>query len=160
MVATCFAHCCTTKILHNVDVYSVSMEDGHVMQEEWHIYAKFNLQGFISNVLCNCLEIQSFIKSSLITFGVPTHGRRTIGKSCSFVTHQGRETSRWLKNSTFATKFFASFHFLASFCRAHAGTLQNHSISPHANTVLNTTVESCTIFHRNLMLCNNLVYEI
>jgi hypothetical protein len=46
-----FAHCDATKILHNVDVYTVLMEDGHAMQEERHIYANFNCQGFVSNVL-------------------------------------------------------------------------------------------------------------
>jgi hypothetical protein len=64
------------------------------------------------------------------------------------------------KNSAFCTKFFANFHFFVYFSRAHAGTLQNHSIPPCANTVLNTTVESSTIFHSNLMLRINLVYEI
>ena len=64
------------------------------------------------------------------------------------------------KNSAFCTNFFANFHFFVSFPRAHARTLQNHSISPHANTVLNNTVESSTIFHSNLMLHINLVYEI
>ena len=46
-----FARCRATEILHNVDVYTVSMEDGHAMQEERHVYANFNRQGFISNVL-------------------------------------------------------------------------------------------------------------
>jgi hypothetical protein len=46
------------------------------------------------------------------------------------------------------------------FSGAHTGTLQNHSISPRANTVLNNTVESSTIFHSNLMLRINWFYEI
>ena len=48
----------------------------------------------------------------------------------------------------------------ASFSRAHAGTLQNHSISPCTTTVQNNTVESSTIFHSNLMLRINWFYEI
>jgi hypothetical protein len=80
---------------------------------------------------------------------------------CTFAIsmHQGREISRWLKNSAFCTNFFANFHFFASFSQAHAGTLQNHIILPHANTVLNNAVESSNIFHSNLMLHINVVYE-
>jgi hypothetical protein len=36
-----------------------------------------------------------------------------------------------------------------SFSWAHAGTLQNHSISPHTNTVQNNAVESSTKFYCN-----------
>jgi hypothetical protein len=45
------------------------------------------------------------------------------------------------KTPHFVLNFFANFHSFASFSQAHAGTLQNHSISPHANTVLNNTVK-------------------
>jgi hypothetical protein len=47
-----------------------------------------------------------------------------------------------------------------SFSRGHAGTLQNHSISPCTTTVWYNTVESSTIFHSNLMLRIFWFYEI
>jgi hypothetical protein len=62
-------------------------------------------------------------------------------------------------NFAFSTNFFANFHFFVSFPRAHARTLKNHSISPHANTVQNNAVESSTKFYCNLMLFINWVYE-
>jgi hypothetical protein len=49
--------------------------------------------------------------------------------------------------------------FFVSFPQAYARTLQNHSISPHANTVQNNAVESSTKFYCNLMLFINWVYE-
>jgi hypothetical protein len=49
--------------------------------------------------------------------------------------------------------------FFVSFPRAHTRTLQNHSISPHVNTVQNNAVESSTRFYCNLMLFINWVYE-
>jgi hypothetical protein len=71
----------------------------------------------------------------------------------------GKANLQMIKNSALCTKFFANFHFF-SFSQAHAWTLQNHSISPCATTVLNNTVESSTIFHSNLMLRINWFYEI
>jgi hypothetical protein len=63
------------------------------------------------------------------------------------------------KTLHFLLIFFANFHFFVSFPQAHARTLQNHSISPHANTVQNNAVESSTKFYGNLMLFINWVYE-
>jgi hypothetical protein len=77
---------------------------------------------------------------------------------CPMAIREGKSPDD--KKLAFCTKFFANFHFFAYFSRAHAGTLQNHSIPPRASTVLNTTVESSTIFYSNLMLRINLVYEI
>jgi hypothetical protein len=64
------------------------------------------------------------------------------------------------KTLHFLLNFLQISTIFASFSRAHAGTLQNHSISPCTTTVRNNTVESSTIFHSNLMLCINWFYEI
>ena len=70
---------------------------------------------------------------------------------------EGKSPDDLKKNSTFCTKFLQISTFLFFF--RDAGTLQNHSISPRTNTVLNNTVESSTIFHSNLMLHINWFYE-
>jgi hypothetical protein len=62
-------------------------------------------------------------------------------------------------NSAFCTNFFQISTFLHLVPELMPELYKNHSISPCANTVLNNTVESSTIFHSNLMLCINLVYE-
>jgi hypothetical protein len=59
------------------------------------------------------------------------------------------------KTLHFLLNFLQISTIFVSFSRAHAGTLQNHSIS-----VQNNTVESSTIFHSNLMLRINWFYEI
>jgi hypothetical protein len=64
------------------------------------------------------------------------------------------------KTPHFLLNFLQISTIFASFSRAHAGTLQNHSISPCTTTVQNNTVESSTIFHSNLMLRINWFYEI
>jgi hypothetical protein len=64
------------------------------------------------------------------------------------------------KTPHFLLNFLQISTIFASFSRAHAGTLQNHSISPCTTTVRNNTVQSSTIFHSNLMLCINWFYEI
>jgi hypothetical protein len=64
------------------------------------------------------------------------------------------------KTAHFVLNFLQISTIFASFSWAHAGTLQNHSISPCTTTVRNNTVESSTIFHSNLMLHINWFYEI
>jgi hypothetical protein len=96
----------------------------------------------------------------LVAFAVdpgPPEGSSNIRQNTSpgwvvWLPASGKGNHQMIKNSTFCTKFFANFHFFVSFCRAHAGTLQNHSISPCANTVLNNTVELSTICSFNKKL--------
>jgi hypothetical protein len=64
------------------------------------------------------------------------------------------------KTPHFLLNFLQISTIFASFSQAHAGTLQNHSISPCTTTVRNNTVESSTIFHSNLMLRINWFNEI
>jgi hypothetical protein len=84
--------------------------------------------------------------------------------------HQGREIiaiasgkgnlQMIKKTPHFLLNFLQISTIFASFSRAHARTLQNHSISPCTTTVRNNTVESSTRFHSNLMLRINWFYEI
>jgi hypothetical protein len=57
------------------------------------------------------------------------------------------------KTPHFLLNFLQISTIFVSFSRAHAGTLQNPSISPCATAVQNNIVESSTIFYSNLMLC-------
>jgi hypothetical protein len=86
-----------------------------------------------------------------VCFETPTH---------LLIIREGKSPDDKKKTAHFVLNFLQISTIFVSFSQAHAGTLQNHSISPCTTTVQNNTVESCTIFHRNLMLCNNLVYEI
>jgi uncharacterized membrane protein len=44
--------------------------------------------------------------------------------------HQGREISRWLKNSAFSTKFFANFHY---FCVLFPSSRRNSTKPQHSS---------------------------
>lgn len=79
-----FARCRATEILHNVDVYTVSMEDGHAMQEERHVYANFNRQGFVSNVLRKAFGNPIFYQVIIDYFWCPDSWKKDHWKKSFF----------------------------------------------------------------------------
>ena len=79
-----FARSRATEIRHNVDVYTVSMEDGHVMQEERHVYANFNRQGFVSNVLCKAFDNPVFYQVIIDYFWCPDSWKKDHWKKSLF----------------------------------------------------------------------------
>ncbi len=147
----------------------------HQSQQNWQKLRQENQQNCYFLNFCEVSQVQTsraFKMYSILSEGVrPMHRDRKQSQFYAiFFIREGKASPDDKKNSAFCTKFFANFHFFSSFPRAHAGTLQNHSISPCATTVLNNTVESSTIFHSNLMLstifhsnlmlCINWFYEI
>jgi hypothetical protein len=57
------------------------MEDGHAMQEERHIYANFNCQGFVSNVLHKAFGNPIFYQVIIDYFWCPDSWKKSFFRS-------------------------------------------------------------------------------